>query len=201
MLSTIINGFSCGTCHHQGLIYKEDEIRGFSADPDLFDADQMTVIRELYREPQTTKKQLETDNAIYKQALTEAGLDPNGIDPIKQGFIYYNRDLNFNDVAMELDVSKAELQQLLGTAPFNSAWAALESQQRISRFELNQLLGEALTAVKPNAQYNSYTQGDLLITPACMTASPASLDPCIQFTPPPPPPPEEIIDQEAEVEN
>lgn len=188
-LTAIVNGLSCMTCHNQGLINKKDEIRDFAkANSNNLSNAELAKLFELYPETATFNAAMDKDNAVYKKAALEMGLDPTKPDPVSIAYRYYNRALSRSDVREELGISDAALKNLLAAEPFRSQWTSLaQTSGFIKRDEFNSLVGEALEQFKPQVNTISATLGDMVITASCMFANPLQMDGCLLRAPAPAP--------------
>lgn len=190
-LTAIVNGISCMSCHHQGLIAKADELRPFfQSNGGGFSSAELSQLFNLYPDNAAMKEAMGKDNAFYLRANKDLGIDVTKPDPLNQAYRYYNRGLTRADVREELGISDASLNSLMTLEPFRSQWTSLlQLGGFIKREEFNLLLGSAYRTVKPQVEPIEPLAGDLLMTPSCMFADTLQTDNCLIRKPVPPPPP------------
>jgi len=108
------SGISCMTCHDNGVIQFEDEVRTFAEDNRIdvaeaaaeadLDGDgvadgEFEDILDLYPENADLREQIVDDATNYRGALTRAGIPTNGSDPVSDTFIRFDKDVRIADVA------------------------------------------------------------------------------------------------------
>ena len=178
LLTTIVNGFSCGSCHGQGLLYKNDEIRQFAINSQRFSNQAKDKIMKLYTDPNVFKAKMDEDNLKYMLAMKEVGIDMGAPDPIRSAFNFYNRKLQLSDVAIHLETSLDNVKQILTRNPFRDDWAALIAGGSISREEFNRRVRQALSEDVKVRTFGP-TRGDIIATPECMVEDPTFFTSCI----------------------
>jgi serine/threonine-protein kinase len=107
-------GISCMTCHDNGVIQFEDEVRTFAEDNRIdvslaaqeadLDGDgiadgEFEDILDLYPDNADLREQIVDDATNYRAALTRAGNPTNGSDSISDTFIRFDKDVRIADVA------------------------------------------------------------------------------------------------------
>ena len=111
----IENGRSCFSCHANGIIVAQDEMRPFmsAADDELFS----DFIREGVLAMHIPQSQMESliknDNAIYLNAKKQARFFEGISDNITQSFDFYDDIMSKDLVASELNISLAQFQRIL----------------------------------------------------------------------------------------
>ena len=145
----IVNGVSCMSCHHQGLLDKEDSIREFAAISQDFSAEEKAKIFNLYPSKDQFKALIDEDNTKYQSALASLDLASSPADPVAPSFQYYNKRLFRQDVQQELGLSDVAFDALLSVEPFKSAWVSIYTNSgSIRREEFNLLFGAALRSLR-----------------------------------------------------
>jgi hypothetical protein len=116
--ATVTNGVSCMSCHYEGIIRKEDEIRGHvSANLDAF-ADSAEDILALYPPKDEMARLMEEDRQRFRAAVVATG---NTIS--KQGEPVYNmarrfdRELDLPQAAAEAGLKPDEFLARLAQSP------------------------------------------------------------------------------------
>ena len=177
----ILNGLSCMSCHGQGLLNNDDQVRDFVNLSQDFSVEEKSKVLALYPEQAVLRAQMDEDNRRYFQALQSLGVDPTKPDPIEASFGYYQQDLRRRDVLSELSITDELLAQVLQQEPFRSAWVELEKQDGlISREEFNQFAGLLVTRFVNEKQVVAPLLGDHLPRPSCMAGANLFLDSCTQ---------------------
>jgi mono/diheme cytochrome c family protein len=99
-------GVSCMTCHDNGVVQFEDEVRQFALDNRLDVAEaaedagfEFEDVLELYPDNADLKEQLVDDATNYRGALADAGVPTNGSDPVSDTFIRFDKDVKIADVS------------------------------------------------------------------------------------------------------
>jgi serine/threonine-protein kinase len=99
-------GISCMTCHENGVVQFEDEVRQFALDNRIDVAQaaedagfEFQDVLDLYVDNADLKEQLVDDSTSYRSALSAAGVPTNGSDPVSDTFIRFDKDVRIADVA------------------------------------------------------------------------------------------------------
>jgi serine/threonine-protein kinase len=99
-------GISCMTCHENGVVQFEDEVRQFALDNRIDVAQaaedagfEFQDVLDLYVDNADLKEQLVDDSTSYRAALSAAGVPTNGSDPVSDTFIRFDKDVRIADVA------------------------------------------------------------------------------------------------------
>jgi hypothetical protein len=117
-------GISCQTCHAQGLVPFEDQVREFSLDNRIDAAAAAAAvglefedILDLYPDENDLQGVFEEDSSLYQRALVSAGV-PSSLasEPISQTFVRFDRDVDLTVVAglvgFPVDALKNEVNRL-----------------------------------------------------------------------------------------
>jgi mono/diheme cytochrome c family protein len=180
LLGNIVNGLSCMSCHGKGLLNAKDEIRGFAAMSATLTPAEKDKIFSLYPEPALFEQALNRDNQVYFAALNDLGIDPFQPEVVERGFGYYHQDLNRQDVQRELQISEAQLVNLLQQEPFKTRWVSLQqSGGLLSREEFNLFAPQALEQMRSRVDIILPLQGDYIPTPQCLAGTNLLMDNCV----------------------
>jgi len=100
----LLNSMSCFSCHRNGLIAMEDELRpSVESDPTFADTVILDLVRELHPEPADFREMIQNDTDSYLQAKQELGIAPDReLDPIEENFRFYT----FADLPLALAMSE-----------------------------------------------------------------------------------------------
>ena len=102
---------SCSGCHAAGFLDMEDEVRGVvELNQFNFNADDFEAVEEIYVAPAEFAAEVARDSASFQAALGRAGVPTNIGDPTGNVFLRFDRDLRLRDVAGDLGVSEALLE-------------------------------------------------------------------------------------------
>jgi hypothetical protein len=109
------NGISCMSCHAQGLIRKQDQIRNHvEANSQSFSESELYQIRSVYRQDRLDQI-FDRDLQRFAQANAEAGIPLSKYEPILMLVKKYEEELTSAAVAAELQIKEAELAELLAS--------------------------------------------------------------------------------------
>jgi serine/threonine-protein kinase len=123
LLDTSQNNFravtmvSCSNCHAQGLISVEDEVREIAianARTSELNRDEIEQLEAVYPSAAEFARVVEADStSFYKNALTQAAVPLQGLDPIANVFLRFDQDLSLATAAGDLGVTPAVLEDEL----------------------------------------------------------------------------------------
>lgn len=135
-LSPVIrNANSCPRCHAAGLITMQDQVLAHvKANASQFPANDVQIVKRLYKEPNAINATFIRDNNLFGRALAKLGVSPLEPDPINQvtdrlllnwdlrqaaAFVFLS-DAEFLDALETSAVAKAQIGQLAtgGTVTF-----------------------------------------------------------------------------------
>jgi hypothetical protein len=113
--SAVVNGLSCMSCHSQGTISKDDQVRGsVLASEESFSREELQTVRALYPEKADFDKLLAADAARFAAAVLAAGGQPRGTEPIVTLAMRFEEELDLTtasaEAGMKLPVFEASLQ-------------------------------------------------------------------------------------------
>ena len=113
--SRVRNSVSCSQCHAAGINPMTDVVRAYADDNRLdFDADTLGEIEDTFL-PQTEIDELiRQDSALYRAALSRAGIDGAAGDPVSATYVRFDGDVTLSAAAGELGITPAELRDELG---------------------------------------------------------------------------------------
>ena len=93
-------GISCMTCHENGTVQFQDEVRQFALDNQIDVAQaaedaggDFQDVLDLYPDNADLKEILVDDATNYRGALSDAGVPTNGNDPVSDSFINFDKDV------------------------------------------------------------------------------------------------------------
>jgi mono/diheme cytochrome c family protein len=99
-------GISCMTCHENGTVQFQDEVRQFALDNQIDVAQaaedaggDFQDVLDLYPDNADLKEILVDDATNYRGALSDAGVPTNGNDPVSDSFINFDKDVRIADVS------------------------------------------------------------------------------------------------------
>ena len=178
LLTNIVNGLSCFSCHKGGIIDKKDQVRAYALQNGAqFGAQQRDKILALYTAPEIFSGIMAQDSKTYTDALAMLQITSTDEDPINLSFQYYNSNLTLSRVAAELNSTADAVKAFLLEAPFLSTWNALSVPGgSISRNDFNDLYREALLRLDVNQQVVDPVLGDFIVNNACITVDPFFMD-------------------------
>lgn len=117
----IRNALSCHRCHSAGLIPANDEVRDHVLrNASQFNANDVQLVRTLYRVNSVNAAQFEKDNSRFARALQEIGVDP-GLDPINYAADRFLLNWDLAQTAAFLFLEKDEFAQLLNESAVGRA--------------------------------------------------------------------------------
>lgn len=116
----VINGLSCMSCHNQGMIEKEDQVRRHvEANKAAFDTREVDIILGLYPRAEKMNNHFRDDADRFAKAVEKAGqkLDGKGkivgTDPVVIVAALFEQELDLNLAAAELAVSPEDFLRAL----------------------------------------------------------------------------------------
>jgi len=112
-----ITSISCSGCHAQGLIPVADEVREIALDNALvsgLDNDEVEQLEAVYPEASEFASIVDNDTTrFYKAALTQAGVDLQGVEPVSDVFFRFDTDMRLEDAAGDLGLTPERLDDNL----------------------------------------------------------------------------------------
>ena len=112
----ITNGYSCFSCHANGLINKKDEIRDVASQLEGISDFQREAILNLYPEAEVLTAALQLDNERYRAAIKEASLLPDAPSPSLQSLAkQYQKFITTATAATELGLTADEFLAMVNT--------------------------------------------------------------------------------------
>jgi len=173
--SVIVNGISCMSCHHAGILEKKDQVRDFVINQaDQFNSQEVIdKVKEIYPKEQNIDDKLKRDNRRVVRALEEMDLSTAADgDPINPTFESYNAPLDKLQVAAELFANLAMVNELLKVEPFKTNWnTLLVPGGKISRDIFNQNFGTA-SQIITEVTYEKPIIGDFIVSDECLKQDP-----------------------------
>ncbi len=112
------NGVSCMGCHARGIIAKADQVRAHvEKNPNAFGAADAEAVRALYAPAEKTRSLMNQDERRFVVALTKAGVDADGPEPVSAAVKRFEGVLDLPAAAAEVGLTPAEFTARLGRAP------------------------------------------------------------------------------------
>lgn len=112
-----VTSVSCSNCHAQGLIPVVDEVRDIAlANRRVIglNNDEVEQLREVYPSAAEFASIVESDSTqFYQRALSAAGVEIQGGDPLSRVFFRFDQDLRLADAAGDLGLTGDELEREL----------------------------------------------------------------------------------------
>ncbi len=113
--NTVTNSVSCFACHSSGWIRAPDEIRAsISNRRNNFSNNARRAVERLYADEATIKSTFDRDIEAYRVAVEKLGIIAGAGEPVSMAALSYERDLDINQVAAELDLSPDQLRSVIG---------------------------------------------------------------------------------------
>jgi hypothetical protein len=110
----VVNGLSCMSCHVQGIIFKDDQIRAkVEANPAEFSAAERDAILALYPERDVMTARQQQDRNRFQAAVKEAGLSDSITEPTVVLAHAYEQNMDLKLSAAELGLTPDELTPAL----------------------------------------------------------------------------------------
>jgi hypothetical protein len=114
--SAVVNGISCMTCHAQGIIKKDDEIRDVVvANKDRyaerFGNDGLRNLLNLYPEVKSYREHLDADRDQFTKALEQTGNLVSETDSIFSLVQQFEKDLRIREASSELFLTEEEFRR------------------------------------------------------------------------------------------
>ena len=140
----VVAGLSCMKCHEEGLIPKEDQVRGHVlANSEDYSPSDQVKIEALYTEVSTFLNQLEDDKDRYAEAVEAAGGKIGEPDPTLALVREFEAVLDKKRAAAELGLTKAQLEVLLLTPEIGDLLNTLRSETgTVSRDVFNDVFND-----------------------------------------------------------
>jgi mono/diheme cytochrome c family protein len=108
------NGLSCLTCHVQGIIPKDDQVRGHvQKNPRAFTAEQRTSILALYAPAARLRALVKEDNERFSAALKRLAIKVREPEPVVAVVQRFEEVLDLRRAADEVGVSTTDLAAVL----------------------------------------------------------------------------------------
>jgi hypothetical protein len=112
-----VTSISCSNCHAGGLIPVEDEVLEIAlanARVSGLNADEVEQLRDTYPSAAEFARIVESDTqSFYQNALRNADVPVQGIDPVSNVFFRFDRDISLADAAGDLGLTPEELEDNL----------------------------------------------------------------------------------------
>lgn len=154
----IINGRSCFDCHADGIIAKQDRLRGYIETSPTFSVEQRDFLLEMYVEQAELDEHYAKDRARFIEALDRIGATERAPDgtlksrsgPLKEEIItwyadLYEDDLDAEALAAEFDMTPDEFERAIQrvedgeTLRIGLDWVTqLKGGAKVPRFEVEQ---------------------------------------------------------------
>jgi mono/diheme cytochrome c family protein len=142
---------SCSGCHQAGLLPVVDEVRAVvEANRFNFNADDFEAVQEIYPSADEFAREVEFDSDRFKSALNSAGVPSNIADPASGVFLRFDADLNVRDIAGDLGLSEALLQNNI--ARFDPQLQIVGSGATIDRDDFTNLFLASLCVAQTFSQ-------------------------------------------------
>jgi DNA-directed RNA polymerase subunit RPC12/RpoP len=128
---TVVNGISCMSCHSQGMIYKNDQVRDAVLKTEAgYAADELAIIKRLYPPKEEFDKLLDEDVKHFKRAVEATGTVWGAPEPIEGLSLRYESEVGLRLAAAEAGVTEEEFLRALanGPADLNREFSALRSE-------------------------------------------------------------------------
>lgn len=104
---TIINGISCMSCHNLGMKTPKpgphDQVRAIAEGLDLDSLDRANL-EKLFAQGDVVKELLKQDGSIFGKALSELGIDPNGVEPVRAIYDIFAAPITAGTLQSEMGV-------------------------------------------------------------------------------------------------
>jgi hypothetical protein len=144
------NSVSCSQCHAAGLNPITDEVRAFAqANSRQFAADTFGEIVDSFPDQAELDAVLQSDSAQYVSALSRAGLQPSGVDPIHSAYARFDGDVTLGVAAAELGVRTDDLsRELVFLSSQVDAKLSVLATGRLSRADFEGLYLPTLCALQ-----------------------------------------------------
>ena len=147
---TVLNGYSCMTCHANGIIKATDELRGFMAQADfeIFPSTVMESVKGIHPEQETLDQTYIADSVRYVDVLKQTVIVGEVGQKITQLADYYDREISYDQLASELNITAAQLKRV---EPTLSIELRIElqalSNNQLDRFEFERLYPQLLLEI------------------------------------------------------
>ena len=103
---------SCSNCHAQGFNIAVDEVRPFVLENRVFfNRDDFESVNEIYPDATGFARIIEADSRSFQQSLARAGLPATGPDPLANGYVRFNLDVDLATAAGDIGVTPAVLRR------------------------------------------------------------------------------------------
>ena len=109
----VVNGISCMSCHYEGIIRKDDEVRGVVlANQNSFPEHE--IIQAIYPEQKEMRRSMATDRQRFKKAVEATGssISAKG-EPVVNMALRFEQELNLKLAAAEAGLKELELKSLI----------------------------------------------------------------------------------------
>jgi len=115
---SVVNGLSCMSCHTQGIIPKEDQVREFvKINPNAFSAAERESIEAIYPSREVFAKLQKEDSDLYRAALAKTGGRVGKTEPILALVQRFEAPLDLAHAAAELDLQSESFVRNLDNSP------------------------------------------------------------------------------------
>jgi len=143
-----VAGIACMTCHSQGLLEKQDQIRNAVLKRTDLSQDAVEIVRSIYTEPGPFNSKIKEDTVSYQTALKQAGVDFTKPDPISKIFKTFNDSVTLRAAAGELGVSEESVKNAVDSSQnLTNALSALTTDASVTRAAFSSNFQELMTAV------------------------------------------------------
>lgn len=114
---TIINGISCMSCHNLGMKTPKpgphDQVRAIAEGLDLDSLDRASL-EKLFVQGDAAKDLLKQDGSIFEKALSQLGIDPKGVEPVRAVYDIFAAPITAGTLQSEMGVYSPDfLDQLV----------------------------------------------------------------------------------------
>jgi len=148
-----VTSISCSGCHAQGLIPVADEVKKIALDNALvsdLNRDEVEQLEAVYPDPSEFASIIDNDTTrFYKSALSQAGVDLQGVEPVSDVFFRFDTDMLLADAAGDLGFTADRLNDNLEL--LNPALQVLEDT-KLDRDDFTQFYVDSLCILTANQE-------------------------------------------------
>ncbi len=114
----VVNGISCMSCHYQGMIDKNDQIRdAVLKNTESYSLDEVALVKRLYPVKEEFETLLHDDAGRFKKAVEACGAKVTGPEPIEALSLRYENAVDLKLAAAEIGITVDDLLKGLAKAP------------------------------------------------------------------------------------
>jgi len=133
---------SCAGCHASGFNNVTDEVGPFAATNRRdYSFDEFQEIQQIYLSPADFTAQIQADSAIYQAAIKQVGIPVDQRDPVSNGFLRFQGDVDVTTAAGDLGFTADELKDNL---VFLNPQLRILNTVAVSRKTFSQLFGDSM---------------------------------------------------------